>query len=77
MKRYEAMFLFDTAATRDWASLETEVRRLCDRIGVMHEGRLAGLLDNSGHGVTQEQIMRLAAGEMSGNHDTTIRQTDS
>lgn len=33
MKRYEAMFLFDTAAMRDWAAIETEVRRLCDRIG--------------------------------------------
>ena len=33
MTRYEAMFLFDTAATRDWASIEEEVRRLCGRIG--------------------------------------------
>lgn len=33
MKRYEVMFLFDTAAVRDWAGIEEEVRRLCDRIG--------------------------------------------
>ncbi len=33
MKRYEAMFLFDTAAMRDWAAIDAEVRRLCDRIG--------------------------------------------
>lgn len=33
MKRYEVMFLFDTAAVRDWAGIEEEVRRLCERIG--------------------------------------------
>ena len=33
MKCYEAMFLFDTAAMRDWAAIEEEVRRLCGRIG--------------------------------------------
>ncbi len=33
MKRYEAMFLFDTAVARDWASIEQEVRRLLSRIG--------------------------------------------
>ncbi len=33
MKRYEAMLLFDTTAARDWAGVEQEVRRLCDRIG--------------------------------------------
>jgi small subunit ribosomal protein S6 len=33
LKRYEAMFLFDTAATRDWAAIEEEVRRLCSRLG--------------------------------------------
>lgn len=33
MKRYEGMFLFDTAATRDWASTEQEVRRLLGRVG--------------------------------------------
>ena len=33
MRRYEAMFLFDSAATRDWSEIEQEVRRLCGRIG--------------------------------------------
>lgn len=33
MKRYEAMFLFDSAAARDWATMEQEVRRLMGRIG--------------------------------------------
>jgi len=33
VKRYEAMFLFDTATTRDWAAIEQEVRRLLERIG--------------------------------------------
>lgn len=33
MKRYEGMFLFDSSAVRDWAGIEQEVRRLCDRIG--------------------------------------------
>lgn len=33
MRRYEAMFLFDNAVARDWASIEQEVRRLCDRCG--------------------------------------------
>lgn len=32
MKRYEGMFLFDAAVVRDWASIEQEVRRLCERI---------------------------------------------
>jgi len=32
LKRYEAMFLFDTTAARDWAGVEQEVRRLCGRI---------------------------------------------
>jgi small subunit ribosomal protein S6 len=27
------LFLFDTAAARDWAGIEEEVRRLCSRIG--------------------------------------------
>jgi ribose transport system ATP-binding protein len=39
-----------------------EVIGMADRIGVMHEGRLAGILDNSTRRVTQEQIMLLAAG---------------
>lgn len=33
MKRYEGMFLFDSAAAHDWASMEKEVRRLLERIG--------------------------------------------
>ncbi len=33
MKRYEGMFLFDTAVLRDWPSIEQEVRRLLERIG--------------------------------------------
>lgn len=33
MKRYEGMFLFDTAVARDWPTIEAEVRRLCERIG--------------------------------------------
>ncbi len=33
MRRYEALFLFDTTAARDWAAIEEEVRRLCGRIG--------------------------------------------
>ena len=33
MRRYEAMFLFDTPAAHDWAGIDQEVRRLCDRIG--------------------------------------------
>ncbi len=47
-----------------------EVIGMADRIGVMHEEsgrpprrRLAGILDNRRRNVTQEQIMRLAAGE--------------
>jgi small subunit ribosomal protein S6 len=32
LRRYEAMFLFDTPAARDWAAIDQEVRRLCDRI---------------------------------------------
>ena len=39
-----------------------EVLGMADRIGVMHEGRLAGILDNAARRVTQEQVMRLAAG---------------
>jgi len=33
LKRYEGMFLFDSAMARDWAAIEQEVRRLCGRIG--------------------------------------------
>ncbi len=33
MKRYEGLFLFDTAVVRDWAAIEEEIKRLCGRIG--------------------------------------------
>lgn len=33
MRRYEGMFLFDNAAVHEWAGMEAEVRRLCDRVG--------------------------------------------
>ncbi len=33
MRRYEGLFLFDTAVARDWPSMEEEVRRICGRIG--------------------------------------------
>lgn len=33
MKRYEGMFLFDSAGARDWAAIDQEVRRLLGRIG--------------------------------------------
>ncbi len=33
MKRYEGMFLFDSAVTREWSVVDAEVRRLCERIG--------------------------------------------
>lgn len=36
-RRYEAMFLFDSAAAHDWATIEQEVRRLLDRIGATIE----------------------------------------
>lgn len=35
MKFYEGMFLFDSAVGHDWATMEGEVRRLCDRIGAV------------------------------------------
>ncbi|MCP4251259.1 MAG: sugar ABC transporter ATP-binding protein [bacterium] len=44
-----------------------EVIGMADRIGVMHEGRLTGILDNRQRQVSQEQIMRLAAGEQVAN----------
>ncbi len=33
MRRYEGMFLFDNGAVHEWAGMEAEVRRLCDRVG--------------------------------------------
>lgn len=32
MRRYEGMFLFDNNAAHEWPAVETEVKRLCDRI---------------------------------------------
>jgi ribose transport system ATP-binding protein len=40
-----------------------EVIGMADRIGIMHEGRLVSILDNGTRRVTQEQILRLAAGQ--------------
>ncbi len=40
-----------------------EVIGMSDRIGIMHEGRLRGILDNRDGGVTQDRIMRMAFGE--------------
>ncbi len=40
-----------------------EVIGMADRIGVMCEGRLVGILDNTKRDVSQEAIMRLAVGE--------------
>lgn len=37
-----------------------EIIGMCDRIGVMCRGHLAGILDNTGRRVTQEQVMALA-----------------
>ena len=42
-----------------------EVIGMADRIGVMCEGRLTGILDNRDRSVTQEAIMRLAVGDVS------------
>ncbi len=39
-----------------------EVIGMCDRIGVMCRGRLAGVLDNARRDTTQEQVMALAVG---------------
>ncbi len=39
---------------------------MADRIGVMCHGRLAGVLDNRGHDVSQEGLLRLAVGEGGG-----------
>jgi ribose transport system ATP-binding protein len=40
-----------------------EVIGMADRIGVMHEGRLMGILDNRRRQITQRRIMMLASGE--------------
>jgi ribose transport system ATP-binding protein len=41
-----------------------EVIGMCDRIGVMHEGRLLKILPNHERSATQEQILRIASGEV-------------
>jgi ABC-type sugar transport system ATPase subunit len=41
----------------------SEVIGMADRIGVMHAGRLVGILDNRPHRATQAHIMSLATGE--------------
>jgi len=33
LKRYEGLFLFDNTNIHQWADMEAEVRRLCERIG--------------------------------------------
>ena len=43
----------------------SEVIGMADRIGVMCEGRLMGVLDNRKRDVSQSAIMRLAIGELS------------
>ena len=57
--------LIDELASRDkgviFVSSELpELLRCCDRIMVMHEGRVMGILD--AHETTQERIMQLATG---------------
>ncbi|MBL9205342.1 MAG: sugar ABC transporter ATP-binding protein, partial [Opitutaceae bacterium] len=39
-----------------------ELLALCDRVGVLHEGRLTGILDRRRNALTQESIMSLATG---------------
>jgi ABC-type sugar transport system ATPase subunit len=55
----------DGAAILMISSELPEVIGMADRIGVMHEGRLMGILDNADRRVTQDAIMRLAVGEAS------------
>jgi ribose transport system ATP-binding protein len=66
--KYEIYMLINRLAAEGTAivmisSELPEVIGMADRIGVMHEGCLAGILDNRKRKVTQEQIMALAAGE--------------
>jgi small subunit ribosomal protein S6 len=35
LRRYEGLFLFDSAVVRDWSSTEAEVKRLMERIGAV------------------------------------------
>ncbi len=39
-----------------------EVLGMSDRLVVMHEGRVTGILDNTGQKLTQEEVMRYASG---------------
>ncbi|NPV54295.1 MAG: sugar ABC transporter ATP-binding protein [Firmicutes bacterium] len=52
-----------------------EVIGMSDRILVMHEGRIAGELDNQDQSVTQEEIMRLATGQYAGVGTGTRTET--
>jgi ABC-type sugar transport system ATPase subunit len=66
--KYEIYTLINRLAAEGAAVLMVsselpEVLGMADRIGVMYQGRLAGMLDNRQRTVTQEQIMCLAAGE--------------
>ena len=66
--KYEIYTLINRLATEGVAivmisSELPEVIGMADRIGVMREGRLTGILDNQQRQVTQEQIMHLAAGK--------------
>jgi len=55
----------DGAAILMISSELPEVIGMADRIGVMCEGRLMGILDNTNRDVSQEAILRLAVGEAS------------
>ena len=35
LRRYEGLFLFDSAVVRDWSSIEAEVKRLMERISAV------------------------------------------
>jgi ribose transport system ATP-binding protein len=48
-----------------------EILGMSDRILVMHEGRIAGELDNRARRVTQEEIMRLATGQYQDDEDAS------
>jgi ribose transport system ATP-binding protein len=66
--KYEIYTLINRLATEGAAvvmisSELPEVIGMADRIGVMYSGRMTGVLENRQRRVTQEDIMRLAAGE--------------
>lgn len=63
--KYEIYTLINRLAVTGMATVMVsselpETIGMCDRIGVMHEGRLMGILDNGRRQVTQEDILRLA-----------------